>query len=71
MTGKSNYLGNIRAERARAELTQEQMAKKLGISVTTYNLKETGTRHFSVDELILIAATLGTDPETLLKMPSV
>lgn len=69
--GTSNtYLKNIKAERVRAGLTQDQLAKKLGISGTSYNLKENGSRQFTVDELMLIAATLSTDPDTLLKMPS-
>lgn len=67
---QSSYLANIKAERVRAGLTQEELAKKMGIGVTSYNLKENGTRQFSVDELMLIANALGTDPETLLKMPS-
>ena len=66
---QNSFLDNIKAERVRAGLTQEELAKKVGISVTSYNLKETGTRQFSVDELMLIANALGTDPEALLKMP--
>lgn len=64
------YLNNIRAERARLKMSQGQLAKKLGISATSYNLKETGNRQFTVEELILIARALDTDPETLLKIPS-
>lgn len=66
-----SYLNNIKAERVRAGLTQTYLAEKLGISLTSYCLKETGARRFTVDELILIANTLGTDPETLLKVPLV
>lgn len=67
---QNSFLDNIKAERVRAGLTQEELAKKVGISVTSYNLKETGTRQFSVVELIIIATVLGTDPENLLKVPS-
>lgn len=67
---QSSYLDNIKAERVRAGLTQEELAKKMGIGVTSYNLKENGTRQFSVVELMLIANALGTNPEALLKMPS-
>ena len=67
---QTSYLDNIKAERVRAGLTQEELAKKMGIGVTSYNLKENGTRQFSVVELMLIANALGTNPEALLKMPS-
>ena len=57
---------NIRAERVRAGMTQLDMAKRLGMSVTAYNLKESGKRQFSLDEFILICEILDTDPDTLL-----
>ena len=69
MKTKATYLSNIKAERVRAGLTQEQLAKKLGISATSYNLKETGARHFTVEELMLLAAAVNSDPESLLKTP--
>ena len=61
---------NIRAERVRHNLTQLQMSKKLGLSVTGYSQKETGKRQFSLEEFVLICEVLKTDPETLLKNPS-
>lgn len=67
MNLKANYLSNIKAERARKNMTQEDIAKKLGVSATTYNFKETGRRPINVEELIIIASALGTDPQTLLK----
>ena len=67
---KATYLSNIKAGRARKNMTQEDMAKKLGVSTVTYNHKESGKRSFSIDELIIIATVLDTDPETLLKKPT-
>ena len=69
MTKKAGmeYLNNIKAERARKGLTQVDMAKRLGMSETTYIFKENGRRQFTINELMLIAVILGTDPETLLK----
>ena len=58
-------INNIRAERVRKGLTQKEMAKKLGLSVTSYNQKESGKVQFNLDEFIQICYVLDTDPETL------
>jgi DNA-binding XRE family transcriptional regulator len=65
-----NAARNIRAERVRNNLTQQKIAKKIGLSVTGYNQKETGKRQFSLEEFVLICEILNTDPETLLRNPS-
>lgn len=60
-------LNNIKAERIRVGLTQQEVAKKLGLSTTSYNMKENGNRQFHLDEFIDLCHILATDPETLLK----
>jgi transcriptional regulator with XRE-family HTH domain len=61
---------NIRTERVRCGFTQKQMAQRLGISVTGYNHKENGKRHFNLVEFILICKILGADPDKLIKKSS-
>jgi DNA-binding XRE family transcriptional regulator len=58
-------INNIRAERVRKGLTQKEMAKRLGLSVTSYNQKESGKVQFNLEEFIQICHVLDTDPETL------
>lgn len=64
---KAIPFNNIKAERVRKGLTQAELAKKLGLSVTSYNQKELGHIQFRLDEFIHICHVLDTDPETLLK----
>lgn len=64
------YNRNIKAERARAGLTQEQIAEKLGISTFTYLQKENGKKDFKLGEIFELCSILHTSPEELLKRPS-
>ena len=59
---------NIKAERVRKSLTQKDMAKKLGISETSYSLKESGRRSFDINEFRIICKVLDCSPETLLNV---
>jgi transcriptional regulator with XRE-family HTH domain len=52
----------IRAERARAEMTQAQLAAKLGVDQKTVSDIETGTKRISALEFIAIAQALGFNP---------
>jgi transcriptional regulator with XRE-family HTH domain len=63
---KAIPINNIKAERVRKGLSQCETAKKLGISTTSYNQKESGKVQFKLDEFIHLCHVLGTDPETLL-----
>lgn len=50
---------NLRGERAKARLTQEQLAERVGWSRTVGGYVEQGTRPVTVDELPLLARALG------------
>ncbi len=65
-----NYTRNIRAERVRAGMTQEEMASEIGMANSTYSLKESGKHEFTVTELMKICTVLQTTPETLLRKPN-
>lgn len=56
----------IKAERVRKGLTQTDMAKRLNISATSYNLKERGVRDFTLKEFRLLLENLECDPGQLL-----
>jgi transcriptional regulator with XRE-family HTH domain len=49
----------IREHRKRANLTQESIAEKTGLSVVFISLLENGHRTVSVDALLKIAKSLG------------
>lgn len=65
-----SLLRNLKAERARAGLTQEKMAEKLGISKFTYLNKENGKKDFKLKEIFEICSILKISPEELLKKTS-
>ena len=44
----------LKGKRAELGLTQNEMAFKLGISTSAYNLKECGQREFKTDEIAKI-----------------
>ena len=48
----------LKAERVRCGLTQENMAKILNISTLSYNQKEKGRRPFTQDEITTIISML-------------
>lgn len=57
---------NIKAERVRKGLTQEQVAKILGITKNSYNRKETGRSGFTLKEFRLLIETFKVEPHELL-----
>lgn len=56
---------NIKAERVRKGFTQQDMARKLGISANSYGLKERGIRAFDLNEFKIICQTLNCEPNRL------
>lgn len=57
---------NLRKYRLRAQLTQEQVAEKAGISVPFYGNIESGNRLMSMETLIALANTLGISTDCIL-----
>ncbi|WP_028589465.1 helix-turn-helix domain-containing protein [Paenibacillus massiliensis] len=45
----------VKAARVMAKLTQQQVADKLGLSLTGYKRKESGISKFYVDEIVTIS----------------
>ena len=58
---------NIRRARKKAGLTQNEMAQKLGISVTHYSNQERAQRGISIENLVHICRILDIPLEELLK----
>lgn len=56
----------VRAEAARAELSQAALARKAGVAPQTLSKKLRGERSFTVEELLAIAKALDLDPVALL-----
>ena len=48
-------------ERRERQLTQKDLANVLGISMTAYRLKETGTQDFKAKEMFKLARFFGKD----------
>lgn len=57
---------NIRAERARCDLSQEELAARCGVSVPSIAAYENGTYVPGVDKVAAIANVLGVTPNALL-----
>lgn len=53
---------HLRAERARADLTQSELAELTGIHVTTLSRLEKGKLSMTLDQLLRLAPALGIDP---------
>ena len=51
----------LKSERVKKELTQKQVADKLGLSTGAYCDKENGIRKFTVAEAIKLSDLLGFD----------
>lgn len=58
MTKRHSKLKGIRVEKG---LTQEDMAKRIGISTYSYLMKENGKRDFTLTEMKKICEILGTE----------
>ncbi|MEW6943588.1 helix-turn-helix transcriptional regulator [Trueperella pyogenes] len=56
---------NVRAERHRCNLTQEQLAEKLGVSPRYLAGIERGERNLTLDSIEVLAGQLNVDPHSL------
>jgi transcriptional regulator with XRE-family HTH domain len=61
----------IRQRREELNYTQEYVANKLGLSQNMYSMLESGRSQMKVDQLILVAQILETDPNEFLQHESV
>lgn len=67
ITKKDISIGKkIRALRHKAELTQERLAEKIGVSTTHVGLVETGKRRMSLKTLQKVAKVLGVKTKDLI-----
>jgi transcriptional regulator with XRE-family HTH domain len=57
----------LKLERQKAELTQAQLAAKLGLDQKTISDIETGTRRVTALEMIALGQALGFDPAAALR----
>lgn len=57
---------NLKEYRARAHLTQEQVAEKAGISVPFYANIESGNRLMGIETLITLSQVLGVSTDCIL-----
>ena len=60
------FAANLRAERARADMTQAQLAEAAGISTASVVGYEKGTTLPTLTTLYKLAVVLGTTPNTLM-----
>jgi len=67
MTLETNFSANLRAARARADLTQTQLARLCGYGQTNVSKWDTGKSTPTVDQLLVIANALGTTAADLLQ----
>lgn len=58
---------NIKAERLKKNLSQEQLAEMTNISIPTISLIETGKQNTSILNILEIASALGVDFNTLVE----
>lgn len=58
---------NIKAERLKKNLSQEQLAEMTNISIPTISLIETGKQNTSILNILEIARALGVDVNTLVE----
>ena len=62
----SNFKKNLKTQRTKRGLTQEEVANKAGVSVSYISMLERGSRCPPLDTLETLAAALGTTPIALL-----
>jgi DNA-binding XRE family transcriptional regulator len=60
----------IRRQRERAALTQDELARRIGLEPTAVSKIESGARQVRADELLSISDALGTSPMALLEPAS-
>lgn len=58
--------GNIRAARARADLSQAEVASKVGVKVSTFAKYESGDYIPGADKLLAISQVLACPPNDLM-----
>lgn len=58
---------NIKAERLKKNLSQEQLAEMTNISIPTISLIETGKQNTSILNILEIASALGVDVSALVE----
>lgn len=63
---KDALCANIRAERARLDLSQEELAQRAGLSAVSIQKYENGDMTPGVDKLAALADVFGTTPNALL-----
>lgn len=68
-TIRSNLHTNVRRLRKRDHITQEQMAKLIGISRRTYANYENGSHSMPVDVLVCVADHFGVSLDSLVSAP--
>lgn len=56
----------LRSAREDAELTQKQLAERVGLSRTSVTNIERGSQHVALHQLFLFAAAVGVEPSALL-----
>ncbi|WP_333785710.1 helix-turn-helix domain-containing protein [Parolsenella catena] len=66
MQFNDEFAGNLRAARARADLSQGEVAEKVGINIGTLQKYESGDMTPGADKLPAIAEALGVTPNVLL-----
>lgn len=62
---EAEITANIKAERARNGLSQEDVADKLGISRQAYNIWETCPKSLTLDKVEMLANVIGCSVSTL------
>lgn len=50
-------------------MTQEQLAKKMGVASNTFSWKRRGVREWTLSELVKLSDILGTTPSELMSTP--
>lgn len=66
MDFRKELAGNIRAARARADLSQAEVASKVGVNVSTFAKYESGDYIPGADKLLAISQVLGCPPNDLM-----
>lgn len=63
---KDEFGANLRAARARADMSQQQLANKVGLSAASIISYEHGSRLPGVDKAYALAQALGCTPNDLI-----
>lgn len=63
---KSAFAANLRAERARRDMSQSELADKAGVNLATISQYEDGAFSPGADKLCQLASALGVTPNDLI-----